>query len=265
MSEWSASGRVNIERAKEHVHNLKAAIDLFFQQRPYCAVTEKDEKTGDTILRLRVSQPPPARFGAIAGDAIHNLRSSLDSLWRCVMHPNGGGKSDRRGGFVIHETAKGFEATSSRQVRGRRKDAMEVLKAIKPYQGGNDLLWLLHVADIDGKHHRLIPAYSSLDFVNVDLIGDLRRHFQDLSAIPQRRKIFKMRNPVCPLEDGALLWRGPTAESDMHMDTQFGVEIAFGESQMLKGKPMIPTLNKFVDMVDGIVKSFIIAGLLIDH
>ena len=267
MTNWSTSGWVKIERAKEHIGNLEAEIRTFFQGNPYAIVGEDDEDTGDWVLRARIYHTPPLRWGAIAGDAIHNLRASLDILWRLVMYPAGGGEANHLVQFRIYDSTEKFKAHHSREVQGPRKAAVDIYKRLKPYKGGNDLLWLLRTADIIDKHRGLIPAYSTVGTTVIDFSVGMRRlvrdTFPDWGDIPAVPIGLKWADPACPVEDGTELYRVRSElRSQVDMNPKFPFTIAFGEAEILKGKPVVSTLHQFANLVEGIAQQFAAARLL---
>jgi hypothetical protein len=109
MRDWASSGRVKIERANEHIADFESVTRSFFEAYPYRLVPEFDKESGHLLYRVREGAPIPLRWRAIASDAVHNLRSSLDILWRQVMYPSGGGDT-RHQFFPIFDSAKKFEA-----------------------------------------------------------------------------------------------------------------------------------------------------------
>lgn len=54
-----ASIKVKIERAKEHVDNLKSEIDDFFRGKPYVAVPQDEQQTGDRVFNVRIQREFP--------------------------------------------------------------------------------------------------------------------------------------------------------------------------------------------------------------
>ncbi len=44
--------------------------------------------------------------------------------------------------------------------------------------------------------------------------------------------------------------------AQMHMNPQFVFEVAFGEGEVVKGEPLIPTLYQIIQFVEGFVKLF---------
>jgi hypothetical protein len=63
-----------------------------------------------------------------------------------------------------------------------------------------------------------------------------------------------------PLEDGAVIYRIPARlrshpVAQMNMDPEFQFEVAFGEVEVVKGQPLIPTLSQIMQFVEGFIKS----------
>ena len=89
--DWTTSSRVKIERAKEHIAQLEAAVEAFRETKPYTVIGEPEPETGKIVFRVKISADPPARIGAIVGDVIHNIRSALDVLI-CQMYETATGR-----------------------------------------------------------------------------------------------------------------------------------------------------------------------------
>jgi len=253
MSDWTASSRVKVERAKEHVRNLESEIQAFWQRRPYEILTDDDPDPGNYIARVRAREQPPIRWGAVAGDAIHNLRSALDVLiHQLVTHATG--KHPRaKLAFPIYDTRHECEAAGFREIERASKTAVGIVKALKPYKLGNEPLWLIKHLDNVDKHRVLLVVGSAFTNVRINLAAA----FPDLwNLLPGLWVGLKpqLDPELCPLQDGAILFRA--RRDHMQMQPQFTFEIAFGEDETVRGKPIVPTLHQFADVVDGIVDQF---------
>ena len=71
--------RLKIERAKKHIRDADVACN-FYATDPYVVVPKRDPKTREVSFYLAHVDDVPVGISAIAGDAIHNLRSALDYL-----------------------------------------------------------------------------------------------------------------------------------------------------------------------------------------
>lgn len=97
---------MKVKRAKEHINNLELLISGFRESKPY-EVVRQEEPNGEITFRVKVKAQPPQEWGAIIGDVIHNLRSSLDYLiWQLVL--SNGKTPSKRTGFPICDNAKKF-------------------------------------------------------------------------------------------------------------------------------------------------------------
>jgi hypothetical protein len=74
------SAHLKVERAKKHIADLEDAIRAFLGSHPYEVATRRDRQTRRLSYDLARIEDVPTNISAIAGDAIHNLRSSLDHL-----------------------------------------------------------------------------------------------------------------------------------------------------------------------------------------
>jgi hypothetical protein len=102
------------------------------------------------------------------GDAIHNLRSALDHLAYQLVDIGTEGKGPFEDVyFPISRNAAIYEKAKVRKVAGMVKEAIGAIDAVKPYGGGNDLLWDLHRFDILDKHRLLILVGSAFQSVNL--------------------------------------------------------------------------------------------------
>jgi hypothetical protein len=62
--------------AQTHLKALRLAYEAYEQSSPY--EIEEARDVGEGYVRFRLLKPPPADFGLILGDAVHNLRGALD-------------------------------------------------------------------------------------------------------------------------------------------------------------------------------------------
>lgn len=258
MTEWATSGRVKVERAKEHIGNLNAEITTFRQRDPYKVSPNIDPQTGELAISVEIREYPPLRWGALAGDVVHNLRSALDILWRIVcLSPDR--SENRRDGFPIL-SSKEFKRRFLRKKQPARQALVDLLKTIQPYEpgdeGGNDLLWKLRVVNDTDKHHLLIPVF-------VGLRGGL------VIATPAEGAALAceitVRPYTYPIAQGAELFRValPFAEgTQVNVKVELGLQVAFGEPQLVQGQEIVSTLHQFVGVVEGVAETFRIAGLL---
>jgi hypothetical protein len=260
---------IKLERAREHISKLEALVEGFKQSNPYGVISYCELGTGDLVFRVRASHQPPLWWSAILGDAIHNLRSSLDLLV-CELVRAEGNEVELNTGFPVFRSAtacaNAFNPGPPRQVKGAPQPAIDLIKAANPYNGANNAFWRLHQLDITDKHKLLVPVGMTQGLIVHDMglilannsdLADKLTTPQKLStppdlSIPQRQ---------FPLEDGAEIYRVPARGRDdlmtqMHMHPQFVFEVAFGEGEVVEGEPLYPTLHQLAHFVEGFTELF---------
>ncbi|MGJ0513120.1 hypothetical protein [Methylocystis sp.] len=107
-------------------------------------------------------EPMPLVFSAEFGALINSLRSSLDILATALAYRNGMANKDK----VYFPIAQ----TEARFLAGNYKGAEFVkllphaerlkIEALKPYDRGHSLLWMLHHLDNTRKHRKLIETQT---------------------------------------------------------------------------------------------------------
>jgi len=252
-----------IERAKKHVGDLEASVQGFIQSNPYEVIRHDEPDTGDWVFKVRVLRQPPLELSAIAGDAIHNLRASLDLLVCELVRGERNIVTDKTS-FPIARNAKVFKSGHMRMVEGAPHEAIRLIKRLKPYKGGNEALWRLHKLDIADKHRLLITVGGA----HQSVVLDFARYFDNLPGMnPELIPPQDLSMPIglnaadqqWPLKDGTEVFRvGHGGQNlKMHENPQFTFHVAFGEGEIVQGEPLIPTLHQLVNFVEGVIEPFL--------
>lgn len=237
--------RLKIERAKKHIGDLESAIKTFIEGKPYTLAAKPHPiaEIKHTTLYVSDIEVVPGNISPIIGDAIHNLRSSLDHLmWQLVEA--GGGIPNKSVYFPIAESPQQYQsAIGNREIQKIAPDALHIIGSIQPYKTLDRTLWMLHELDIIDKHRLLLTITSSMDKWGVDIAKGMNIWFNEDRFIP--------------LVAGYEVVSIPTSTySKPNQDFQLGIDIAFGETEIAEGELVLYTLNKMADFVEGIVSQF---------
>jgi hypothetical protein len=236
---------LKIERAKQHIRDLDAAVRGFVESKPYALGAKAKPEIHHTALYVSRVDPIPSTMGLIVGDAIHNLRSSLDHLaWQLVEA--GGGSPDVNTMFPICNTAKQYTAAiKKRKVKGVAPGAEKLIDAVQPYATGDTTLSHINELDIFDKH-RLVVAVTSVVtewFVNSYSGATIR---------------FPEGNWRYDLEVGREIVNIPTSTyaREEHENFKLGIDVMFGEPKVLHGQHVLGTLNRMTDFVINLIRDF---------
>ena len=258
IRDWASGGAIKVKRAKENIDDLAARIRAFDERDPYMFVVGPDPDTRQTIGKIEMREDVDPILGAIAADAIHNLRSVLDVLWRRATHQRPG-KTDRRSGeYFPFQAAHVLEARHRRAKESSRlKRALKLACEIAPYEGGGDygdLLCFLNEADRRDKHE--VPT----------LVACRMGHLGDPSAsIEKNRFILWYAGDMSigpPLKHGEILWHGPASDPPSYMQTKIGFEVTFSKEGPFRGQPVLHQLTACTQIVESVVEAFVLAGLV---
>jgi hypothetical protein len=264
--------RVKVQGAQEYIRNLNAQIRAFLSTppEPYVIATKRDPQTRELVYYVSAAaEQVPSRIASIAGDVVQNLRSALDYLaFQLVIVGRPGITPGRQICFPICENAAQYRSKAPGKIKGMRQDAIKAINALKPYKGGNDLLWALNRLNNINKHRTLIMVgaahvgHSLTPRIRETLrtalsqkrVSEIRKGFPEL--LDQISFVsLDARTIKCPLKKGDELFRdAPDAEVDK--DMQMHIEVVFGEPQILPCTMVVPTLLRMADSIDDIVVGF---------
>lgn len=253
-------------RANEHAVQLDVASGAFFNSKPYTVGIEINTNKRERSYRLVDMQPVPFPINLLVGDAIQNLRSCLDHLAHHLVSIGMGSPGPfPHVYFPISKEAKEFEPDLLRKVKGARNDAVDAIRAIKPYKGGNETLWRLHALNNVDKHRILLTignGYVGRSMLPSERI-EAERQFKTTNPgdpIPDYRSHIQ-QFPIRMVNKGDIILTIPEGEVEENMNLQF--TIAFNEPGIVEGVPILLALHKMSSEVFDIVRSFDSASLLV--
>jgi hypothetical protein len=246
MAETFKDSQLKINRARKHISDLNDHIAAYLSRDPYKLVVETDpEGSGNYSWVMRVSEEFPCDTSAYIGDTIHNLRAALDLLATSLVALNGGNTKDVYWPFGTDVTR--FEKRIKKtHIDRAAPDIVDMIRAFKPYGGGNEALRGLHDLDIADKHKALIP------FVCMTAVPDLIG-FDEAGRVA----MIMLSNKVGPLKDGLKVMLMPKVQGvDFGAEFKPAIDISIDEAPF-EFMPMFEVLHQLTQLVDGIVQTFV--------
>jgi hypothetical protein len=251
--------RSKIERAKKHVRDLEVAVGgLVFSQttHPHVIITEDDpERDHHIVYKIAAVPDVPDEIAAIAGDAIHNLRSSLDLLMSQLIERRTGQTGDRY--FPTGGNRKVFEARCGAEIKPLvHQDVLKLVRATEAYRGGRgDAAWRIHRLDIEDKHR--VVYELGFHFASMTL-----PHYASEVFSPEINATFaemmdglfwRPADTLFPLKGGEVLFSGPPNPQN---DPKFRLDVVFAEPQIVHAEPVLPAITQLGQAIEAIVESF---------
>jgi hypothetical protein len=213
----------------------------------------KDRNPGRESCTIDIQRPVgfSADVAPIVGDAVHNLRATLDHVATAIVIA---GEEDdpTRAYFPLQNTRQALvKSKEYRLIERVAPDlALQIADVIKPYKTGGDsrFLSLNHLDRMD-KHRLLIPTLTE----SSHRIIAIREDQEDNPPSASPGAIFMLCGIIAA--DGTVIQvaRAPRIGTRAYIHNQHNgypsVEIKFGKGEAFEDEPIIPTLRELAELV----------------
>jgi len=247
-----------IRRAKQHVTDLEREIRRFLDTSPYKVASKVDSQTKRPTYYVSSVEPTPESLPLIAGDAVQNLVSALDHLaFQLVCSDTGDNPpKPNRIYFPIADDAAKYEAKKNGKMMGASQATIKAIDALRPYNGGNDLLWVLHELNNIEKHRLLLTVGSCAAGMHLgQLMARLSASSFPRAAVVAMKEMSGFLMPAdkgFPLRPGFELYVGaPNERPDP--DQQFRFNVALNEPGVIDSKSLLETLHQLTTSVESVI------------
>ncbi|HWZ42918.1 MAG TPA: hypothetical protein VNW97_05555 [Candidatus Saccharimonadales bacterium] len=226
---------LKIQRAEKHIGELHGVLGAFIKSKPYVISTESNPQSGKFLCEVKEAKEIPAEVALIAGDVLQNLRTALDYLAHALIQANGGTVT-KYTSFPIFDDPTKYQAGFIGKVEGMRQEPIDIISAIKPYKGGDNVLWRLHRLNNIDKHRLLFTIGTALrGFVKGSPGGE------DEALLPMKvgyKFTVDIRDPK------------------IHKDVNLSFDITLNEPGVCEGEPIILVLRSSMQRVIGVLRKF---------
>jgi hypothetical protein len=251
-----------IERAKTQISDIEARIQLWAQSNPYSVVN----KINPHDPREEVWSFIPKTIGfdlpIIVGEALHNIRSPLDQMLSAVAEQRGSSNGEA---FPFGKSADIFERALSRQKKLLPADAIDMIRALKPYKEGNVLLWAINELNRGDKHRpKLIPVLANsswkIGLMAVEkggalyITGDRRNGY--IATNQTERKPYVPARDRHPYAEGETEFVICAPGTKFHTDMKPVCNITFGKIEGVEREPIVAVLRQMRDLVQSTLLTF---------
>lgn len=172
-----ASHQARLAHADELLNTLTEQMSSWTSQNMPVEREYEEPETQTKAIVLELTTPVPDEFALIIGDAVHNLRSTLDHLaYELTVAHSGRPLSkalEERTEFPIFGPKHPSAGALDKKIGGVSADARQLIVGLQPSRRGaqyaNDPLWWLHQLSIIDKHRRPTLYAMSLEQIGVTL------------------------------------------------------------------------------------------------
>ena len=245
MSDDLLHAQASIHWAVSQLPVFKARLDTWLNDNVHIVIKELPADTLNNIVVARPKTSFPLSFQVEAGAYINAIRSSLDILAAVLANRHCQALIDDAY-FPVAYSAKEF-------VRGNYKghklvEALPVkeraiIEHLKPYKGGNDLLYALHQLDIVRKHQRLLTVEIR---PRVFAVTGWGRAVDNFTPVPTGW-LGGEDEPVI-----GLLAKNAAQQPKIDLTSQ----VSLSETRYFTHREVIKALYEFAELADAIIRQF---------
>jgi len=241
MSDYFASPRQKLVRAKKYIADLERERDLFVNDQQWSYIVEINPDIGSKEFKIRFTGDVSDRFSDIASNALQNLRSALDHSINSTARVSG--KRDPRNAyFPFGDTPNGLEQAIKGRCKDVHPDIVSLVRTFRPYRTGNHspIPWVLNnTANID-KHAMVCPFAGTLRHV---IFGGPEAATRPLFIHPPRwdQNKNEIVYAVCAPEE--------SPDCNIHLS----IDIAFREIDFARGEAATWVLDAMASEVERVL------------
>ncbi|MFC7291986.1 hypothetical protein [Hirschia litorea] len=226
--------RIKINRANEHILDLKNIFEYYLKNDSYTLDVKKD-KSGLNAIVLETNPLLPPNFPTHIGDTFHNLRTALDHVTSDIV-----GKKDKRSGFPIDASEEKFRKSPKLTVLSAASPAVYeyILHTLKPFGKRHPLVELSQCDNAD-KHRLLLPTFSITEVTNIQAVCSNQGQYKDITLSASNGNFVS----------------GIATDANITITSE-GVptgELRFSSDHEFAGMPVLPTLNQLSQIVTNVV------------
>ena len=241
------SARRRIARANVHIKNIEAGIEAFMAQSPFQVITERGIEPGTVAgrpwswVKLKLTHEFPDELGDTTAEAVDALRSALDHA--CFAVAKLAGEEDPKSThFPFADDPAQLENVIKRKCRNLPADFVDLLRAYKPWAGGNNLLWAFNKARAGNQHRFGVDVAITAN--NTKLRGKTGEGDFVVGFAPPNWNLEKQEMELA---------QGFNFSED-DLDVSVVIEVAFTDAGPLTGKSVVRLLNALRGTVEKIVE-----------
>jgi hypothetical protein len=261
---------LKVERANQHVADLKSAIDAFYETKPCTVTLEIDPKSGDIFYQVSKVDPVPDDVPLLAGEVFHSLRSALDYLAYALCVKGHGSVPNwfKSIYFPICKSDVEYGTSGHTKIRGASAQAMRAIDAIEPYRSGKGHdFWVLNELNNIDKHRQLFTVSLGnhiIDYgehVAAELLKQLKttgssaETLADIKDSLRYLRVDAAPRGVLPAVVGQKLMVFPNG-SKVNKNLDFRFIVAINETNILNRRSLSMLVQNLSKLVGDVIPEF---------
>lgn len=157
MPDLLTTPRIRLQAAREKTTQLLQSLDEFKSRNPVRLIQVPAQDPEWTSVRLKISDTIPPNLSYLAGSIIEDYRASLDTMVVALALRNGHPDVSRVSLPFCQSEESFLSKNEQKKLDGLRDSDKRYVATLKPWKGGDKVLWTLNEAANTHKHRYLIP------------------------------------------------------------------------------------------------------------
>jgi hypothetical protein len=234
------SAQSRIRWAKDDIKHFKKRSDIYVKKNPYSRVIETDPK-GREVHKVKLVTPMPDALNSRVVKASEGLRAALDLAATAVASANGA-PTGTKTHFPFCAKESDLKSRLNSACKFIPDDIKKLFAAYKPYQGGDDMLWVLNELANSSKHTIVEPIGIHVGSAQINEVTMQSGNLGGYVAVPRwDRTKNEMVLGAC----------SPGSKFDYKV--KFLFTIAFGDVPIVASQPVDGVLDALAGKVQQIV------------
>jgi hypothetical protein len=248
---------LKIQRAQEHAARLHEHLRAFLAATPYKVAARRDNLSRKPIYFVAAVEPVPDVIPLVAGDALQNLMAALDHLAYQLVCKDTNDQPPNPNWiyFPIADDQAKYDARKTGKMAGARSTTIAAIDALKPYRGGDDVLWSLYRLNNIEKHRLLLTVGSQAGGIH---LGQLLATHLPPEFSPEASTMLKgMTHFLMPADKGfpltpgfELYMGGP--DEPINPSLQFRFQVVLNEPGIADGKAIPDVVREIAERVEAV-------------
>lgn len=242
---YAIGAKLKLTRAQSHIAEIDREVRKYIERAPFRWETSASDEPNHTDITLRLDEAIPDEIATIVGDALHNMRSSLDNLVAGLATRNSAtAKQLKQVYFPVGQDQTEFVRKCNDLSKIIGVTASNSIAAAEVFVGGRgEKIKMLGEMSNTDKHRLLIPTIPKIE-------GQLQLGFGGSQPLPAgfegrfSAKFGELAIGKIPACDGDLLLSyGNITDDRFFISYQPTLTVSMDFRGLVPGESVVTTLN----------------------
>jgi hypothetical protein len=230
-----------VDWAETRIPVFGAQLDSWCFENREITVEEAPPPVTHNGIVVGPKAPLPLWFNVEAGVYIHLMRTALDLMATALAYRHSVALPEKAYFPIAPSEDLWRTAKGSKFIKALPPRACQIIEDLKPYKGGNDLLWALHELDNVRKHRRMLSVRVDPESFTIEgpqRLGDIVKPLAWVIRADNKTEVLRL------------------AKTAKNCKVDATLHITIEETGVLDRKPVVTALREFLGLTRSILDLF---------